>query len=219
MNTKKIHYQNLSNEYILSQIPKKYLISVIESIESAYQSAHRKIHEEFDKPLAEKYYPIIRPAYIDQEIKLITENFEAVTSTFNPNSIKNSLHAEVFSGDFVITFSKVNHRNEIVRKAIFRETLAQDNQLGFLELSKVEQLDAKKIYALITHIPNPINQEKPISINFAIPTPDCSNYVRNISLYDLTGYGSSSGGVSTESDIDPIEPTIITPNKTDSKDS
>jgi len=113
------------------------------------------------------------------------------------NIIGNSHHREVKIDSMKITANAVQSPQEIVRRAKFRETLAQTNQLLlFPGLDDRQRGDF--LYAMILHGPDYDDKSRVAFIQLVFPSPDCSKYLLNINLSAHCDIQLYAPGVSEE---------------------
>lgn len=103
---------------------------------------------------------------IFRNIKIGNLNFDY---RFVYNSAKNHQHLEIKTGNSIATISQVNDRNELPRKAKFRNNHRLNNRLSLFD-PKVIKLnnDNDQFYSLITHGRNNFH---PLFINLGVPSP------------------------------------------------
>lgn len=161
-------------------VPPRAQLAILRSTVVNYAEAHYLTRERFDRFSRHDVLPHIRRAYIDQGLRAV-----AVAQRLRGgadaalNAAGNSYHAEIVAGRTVLTASAVDSPDQMVRHAIFRETLARNPQRALPGLEPAAPAATANLYGIIVYGPGDRRGDPrlPGFVRVVFPDPSCSIYV------------------------------------------
>lgn len=190
------------------EISKKFLdkhsdffIDFIKGLKDVYKEAWSDIAQKVDRELVNGAYPYTRRVYIDQFLKKLAKQ-HGLDATIKKNKSKNTSYLLIKPDNYVLTASAVEYPNEIVRSALYRNSLAEHNEKSLFR--KLPKVLGDAFYILLLHGQNNDDPSRVGFIYSALPDKNCKKYHDRINLED---YYKVKLYDTTESEI--IEDTAI----------
>jgi hypothetical protein len=167
----------------LDEVPEPVILDTARCIIGSYDEAFRFCRSNFPGPEAHDLYPIIRRSMFERNWRARLSRYK-IDLVPTPNAIGNCFHTELRLDRVIITVSAVESPGDIVREAVFRKGLAQDNQLNLFFEAEPPPEDAS-LYAIVLHGPAAAGLlPSPGFIRIAFPARDCDKYVDSFNLLD-----------------------------------
>ena len=167
-----------------SHFPRRLQRGILRVVTVAHHAAYRSVRSRFEKFTAHDLIGHERRAYVEQDLYAFAKRYSLTNSRPRMNYTKNSFHVELVHGSIVLTASSVQSPEQMVRKAVFRDTLARDPQ-GHLYENEVSSPDPDSLlYGIILYGALP-EERFPSFVNVAFPDQECSRYLGDsVSLMD-----------------------------------
>ena len=165
-------------------IPGQFLEATIRCLCDSYRLAKEECDQGYERYEGHDLLPSLRRAKFDGQWRGVAARFDSLTASAESNQAKNCYHTCIQGGKVVLTASLVRHEQEIVRHAVFRETLARSNQVYFPcleDLAPSISPDAL-LYAILIHGPALDSVARPQFAHVVFPSPDIKGYVARIRL-------------------------------------
>ena len=174
-----------------NHFPKRLQQGILRVVTVSHHAAYRSVRSRFEKFTAHDIIGHERRAYVEQNLYAFAKRYSLTNSQPRMNHGKNSFHVELVHGAIVLTASSVQSPEQMVRKAVFRDTLARDPQ-GHLFENEVSSPDLDSLlYGIILYGALP-EERFPAFVNVAFPDQECSRYLGDsVSLMDRFQKGYS----------------------------
>jgi hypothetical protein len=163
--------------------PRQVQRAILRVTTMGFHEAHRSVRQRFDYYAGHDLLPYERRAYVENNLLGLAKRYKLTRPTPQLNKARNSFHVELLSGGCVLTASAVESRGEMVRHAIFRETLARHRQ-GQLFNQEPDAAPGATLYGIILYgAPDKDdNQSFPGFVVVAFPDRFCERYVSEVDL-------------------------------------
>jgi hypothetical protein len=124
-------------DFILTEIPNQHQFKLVGAVRKAYEDSIKIITltKELNWLGGKQILPHIRRALIEYEVQVLCKN-SIIPFDFRmaPNKIDNCYHLEVKTSNSTLTFSYVQNKKCLPRKAIFRKDLSIfNNQISIFD--------------------------------------------------------------------------------------
>jgi hypothetical protein len=159
----------VTRDSVRSELRDGFADKVIRAMTAAYAEAKLECAENYGPEGGDLYGHLLR-AKVERNLHQSFSGVVGVTVRFDLNASRNSRHLVIEIGRLVITESMVDTPWTMVRRAEFRETLAQSAQ-GDLFASSDDGPIRSKLYLLIVHGPG--GASAPAFIDIVPPTANC----------------------------------------------
>jgi hypothetical protein len=127
--------------------------------------------------------PHTRRAKIEARIRDLANTFPDVTATVEPNAAGTSYHTRIVSNNVILTVNCVQHPNDIVRYAEFRNSYA-NAQMNLFEPDEPPPPDGY-VYAILIHGASKKNPKRPDFMHIVFPDAKCESYICRIDLFAI----------------------------------
>lgn len=189
---------------IFRHLPVEFFTKLANGMPRVYRSAADQAFKEFEPQPGKDLLPHIRRARVDEFLKGLAESYTFLSPAYRPNAGKNCSHIEIGAGPIVLTGSKVNNPNQIVREAVFRSTLAESNRLFLPGIFRNNKTNGK-LYCIILHGPTYEDAGELSFLHLAVPDRSCRTYIGNINLLAMT---SKQNNITPEVVVDKAIPKL-----------
>ena len=208
----------MENKHILNlfkkQVPKNLLQAITFGICDGWKNASKHVSSHFPKPQGKDLLPHYRRSLIETSLTDIGKWQKKIDALSQQNTAKNCSHVEIMIGNILMTVSYVDGPREMVRTALFRETLSESNQLGlFLES---EELKGESYYGIIIHGPHHKYSDRPGFVKLVFPDPSYNWYLESICLFEHCNIDLNEfyPAANVEDQTQPtLRPNIVKPQK------
>lgn len=178
-----------------------------------YADAYDFVTANFAAPEARDLLPHFRRSKIEELLRNIAPGFHQCVATVELAAGRNCHYSRARFGKLILTESAVDHPNQLVRSAIFRNTLSRLNtgiQLKMyvpIEEQLQEQVFGDYYYGILLHGENPLDRSRLGFARVAFPNPSASYYVENLDLVELCNVDLDEFNISRikEEEIEEIE--------------
>ena len=169
---------------ILSHLPHSFLEDTLSLLYDAYSNAHMRVTQEFHPCIAKNLVGYERRARIERDWPILACK-HGLSESYEPNDCGSWYHIVIRNSHFVLTHSCVAGPQQLVQKAIFRETLASSSQLDLFSTNRdIDSNNGKRrIYLLLLHGPGNTQKEYPAFAHLVVPSHDCKEYLARIDLF------------------------------------
>jgi hypothetical protein len=158
--------------------------ALLQVVTHGWNQAHRSVYSRFARPAAHDLLGYERRAYVEDGLHSLAKRFKLRNPEPRLNHAKNSFHVELISGQTVLTASAVAAPNEMVREALFRNTLARARQRKLFKQDEDDApLPGSPLYGIVLYgPPEKGDQRFPGFVTVAFPDRTCSYYHRSVDL-------------------------------------
>lgn len=174
------NYMNLE-KLVKDEIPIEFFKDFVQELPLVYKASHEHVFSNFCAAQARDLLPHVRRAKVDELLWAVAKRFECLKTSVCLNDARNCRHVRVRADSIVLTANAVNGPSEMVRRALFRDTLAESNQfLLFPEMDDRPRGDA--CFAMILHGPLDLDWPRVEFVYLAFPANDSRSYLKRINL-------------------------------------
>jgi hypothetical protein len=163
-------------------IPPELIEDLMRLTAAEYRTAYDECKMFYPLEEAHDLRPHVRRAKIESKAREIANSYSGISATVEPNINNTAYHTLIRSGPVLLTINHVNQPSEMVRSALFRDTLARDAQLSFLTPYKPPAADAP-LFAILRHGSSKRTPRRPDFMLVGFPDADCSYYVCEVDLF------------------------------------
>ena len=163
-------------------LPVAFLEASVSCLVDSYSTSWAECDAAHQKPEAHDLWPYARRAKFEGEWRSLAKGFESISASVELNYSKNWHHTRIQGGPVILTASAVRDEAEIVRYAVFRETLARSNQAYLFDDIMPPPLPDAPLYAILIHAPSLETPSRPRFAHVVFPSPDAKGYVGRIRL-------------------------------------
>jgi hypothetical protein len=189
-----------------AEVPEGFFHSVIRSFWAAYEVAHNLAFANHAPPEAHDLLPYLRRAKIEESLRDVASR-SGLLNTYEKNEGKNAWYTQVRTSNCVFTASSVEGPQQMVRSAIFRETLAASAQLSLFSSNEEK---GKAFYGILLHGPDVLEPSRPAFIRLGFPSKDCKAWVENIDLYTYCNFDTKQLLTNiTEECVEMVSPVLL----------
>ncbi len=157
-----------------------FLEDVIRLLAGEYRTAYDECAMFYPWEEAHDLRPHARRAKIEAKVRDLANSFPGVTATVEPNATGTSYHTRIVSKNVILTINCVQHPNDLVRHAEFRNAYA-NAQMDLFEPDEPPPPDGY-IYAMWIHGASKRNPKRPDFMHIVFPDEKCASYICRIDL-------------------------------------
>lgn len=168
--------------------PDDFIEDVMRLHASEYRTAYDECALFYPWQEAHDLRPHTRRAKIEAKIRDLANSFPGMYATPEPNATGTSFHTRILSKNVILTVNCVQHPNDIVRHAEFRNTYA-NAQLDMFEPDEPPPPDGY-VYAIWIHGASKRNPKRPDFMHIVFPSADCESYICRIDLFAIPRFKS-----------------------------
>jgi hypothetical protein len=164
-----------------SCVPRRFLEDTVKNLFNAFEVANEECGQKFDAEERHDVLPIYRRGKVEQGLRQVALRHKRhVRAVAETNSRGTSFHTEVTAGAVILTAHQVDGPNELVRRAVFRETLARQQNL----FEDWDTVPDSPLYAVLLYGPNPRMVGIPGFAHIQFPAAEFRAYMgRGIDLF------------------------------------
>jgi|CXWL01.1.fsa_nt_gi hypothetical protein len=168
----------------LADVPEPVLEDTVRCLTRSYSDSARYCRDNFPAEEAHDLYAHHRRAMFERNWRGRLARYPGLKISTRTNASRTCYHTEVRAGRVLMTVSAVEAPFEVVRPAVFRQTLALDSQLNIFTEPEAVADDAP-LYAIVLHGPLGGGLHRtPAFIHVGFPETTCSKYVDRFNLLD-----------------------------------
>jgi hypothetical protein len=168
-----------------TEVPFEFLEEIVNGFLRGYKDIKDAVYTMFPKDLARDLLPHFRRVTIDSLLLTTAKKYPNLRGKTEKNFAKNCSHVRIKTNSFTITANAVNYPSESVRKAKFRNAMAEANQL-LLPGFDLPDKTPRPYFATILHGPLYPEMERLAFISLGFPSHDSLGYI--VSPLDLAEY-------------------------------
>lgn len=155
---------------------------------SEYRTAYDECEMFYPWQEAHDLRPHTRRAKIEAKIRDLANTYPGIAATPESNATGTSYHTRIVSKNVILTVNCVQHPNDIVRYAEFRNGYA-NAQMNLYEPDEPPPSNGY-LYAIWIHGASKRNPKRPDFMHIVFPDADCESYVCRINLFDIPRFRS-----------------------------
>lgn len=158
----------------------------LKQLEEMYESA-LELTSHYDREIAKLAAAYNRDWLANQKLYETSHRHDDVKAKYVKNRTGGHKHAEIILNGAIVTVSQVKHKDEFVRDAKFRQSLARKySPTLFDPIPTIDSIDSN-IYAIILHGIISDDNERPAFARIVIPNYETGKYDYNESLFKICG--------------------------------
>lgn len=164
-----------------SEVPYEFLVAIVNGFVRGYKDIKDAVYSMFPKDLARDLLPHFRRVTVDSLLLTTAKKYPGLRGLTQKNYAKNCSHAQIKTKSFTITANAVNYPSESVRKAKFRNALAEANQLLLPEFDLPDKAP-RPFFAMLLHGPLYPAMDRVAFISIGFPAHNSLGYIANLDL-------------------------------------
>ncbi|CAN5500183.1 hypothetical protein BH09SUM1_BH09SUM1_01010 [soil metagenome] len=198
---------------ILDAFPHAFLQDVVTLLFEVYRKAHAATIEEFPSQLVATRCGMERYFMLERDLPKLAKK-HGLAMNFQPNANGGWNHMEIGNTDIVLTQKKVRDPEELVPKAIFRETLAEGNEEQLTLFSTEEPITPaaiaaeRRVFVMLLHGYADGQRERPSFAHLVVPNQGCTTYLARLDLFAHCHAQALEAGSDLEVIVPTAAPTI-----------
>lgn len=177
-------------------VPNRFVQETLRCLYSAYRDADAQCRQDFPMPEAHDLRGHLRRAMFERNWRTLATRYLDLSASAVRNHRRTSYYTQIVSGCVVLTESAVETPEAMVRKAVFRQTLARSAQMVMPFVEHDLPAPDALLYAILLHGPADESTSSPGFVHIAFPSKDCSTYLDRIDL--LKRYPNIAAEVRTD---------------------
>ncbi|MBI1291661.1 hypothetical protein GC173_10525 [bacterium] len=178
-----------------------------------YRKAHAATLEDFPSQLVPTRCGMERYFMLERDWPMLAKK-HGLAMNFQPNANGGWNHVEIGNTDIVLTQKKVRDPEELVPKAIFRETLAQGNEEQLTLFPTEEPITSaplaaeSRVFVMLLHGYAEGQRERPSFAHLVVPNQGCTAYLARLDLFAHCQAHTLEAGSDLEVIVPTTAPTI-----------
>ena len=157
-------------------------IGILRCVLAGWYEGTRSVRLRFDYFSAHDLLGHERRAYIEQNLRAFAKRHKINCPKAKLNYARNSFHTELVSGRTVLTASALEWQDQMVREALFRNTMAREPQAHLFD-EEIPPDSNDPLYGIICYGVGARRVDPiPGFVRVAFPNSTCSNYIDAVDL-------------------------------------
>lgn len=191
------------NRYLRCALPRPFLVDTVALLFEIYRKAHAATLEDFPSQLVPTRCGMERYFMLERDWPMLAKK-HGLGMSFQPNANGGWNHVEIGNTDIVLTQKKVRDPEELVPKAIFRETLAGGNEEQLTLFPTQEPVTLaplaaeRRIFVMLLHGYAEGQRERPSFAHLVVPNHGCTAYLGRLDLLAYCQIRTLEAGSETE---------------------
>ncbi len=166
------------NEIFDSYFPKAFQERLFDLLYDTYLGSYDECIARYPPSELHDVLAHIRRARLERDLRELAKGFPGVSASPEPNHRNSSYYTLLKAGPVCMTVSAVENVDQIVRKAVFRGTLAQAAQLGLFD--DEQPVIGDLLYGILLHGAGEKDKSRPAFARVRFPVHDCAAYVEDM---------------------------------------
>ena len=173
---------NPYRQILQDSVPHDFVRESLRLLINTYRATWDTLGRKYPYEEAHDLFPHELRASFERDWRELAGKHPRVYGSVERNKTGGAFHTEVYSGPIVLTQCALDTPRQFSRlkKAIFRQTLAQDFQLNLLE-PREDKAPWEKLYGVLVH--GPAQAKSPGFACIGFPDPDCTKFLGLINLF------------------------------------
>ena len=171
-------------ELARTELSDDFIMNFCLGLPDVYKNSYDYAYGYFGPAQAKDLLPHIRRAKTEEHLEKTASGFGNLNTDTCLNTAKNCRHVWLLSETIVLTANAVTGPREMVRPAIFRDTLAESNQLDIFPDPNKKHLGTA-CYSMILHGPQELEPTRVGFVCLVFPSSDSKSYLYRCNLLEL----------------------------------